>query len=106
MRTVRTLFARVASITPIAIAPLACATLACVTLAFLVPAAPLSAQATDAAFIKANYAKHIFRIPMRDGVKLHTIVYVPRDAAADRTYPMVMERTCYSIAPYGATEYP
>ena len=108
MRPARALFSRTAPIAfgPIAFAPIAFAALAFATLATLVSAAPLAAQATDAAFIQANYAKHIFKIPMRDGVKLHTIVYVPRDAAADRTYPMVMERTCYSIAPYGATEYP
>src|SRR5450759_353918 len=75
--------------------------------AFLVlAAAPLVAQDSDAAFIRANYTKHIYRIAMRDGVKLHTIVYMPKDAAPDRSYPMIMERTCYAIAPYGADEYP
>ena len=73
-------------------------------LAFAAPVA--RAQDSDADFIKANYTKHIARIPMRDGVKLFTIYYVPKDAASDRTYPMVMQRTCYSIAPYGAEEYP
>jgi putative CocE/NonD family hydrolase len=68
--------------------------------------APLAAQDSDAAFIKANYSKHIYRVAMRDGVKLHTIVYVPKDAAPDHAYPMIMERTCYAIAPYGADEYP
>ncbi len=72
----------------------------------LVPAAPLRAQDDDATFIKANYTKHIYRVAMRDGVKLHTIVYTPKDAAPDRAYPMIMERTCYSIAPYGAQDYP
>ena len=75
-------------------------------LAILVLSAPLAAQDSDAAFIKANYTKHIYKIGMRDGVKLHTIVYVPKDAAADRAYPMIMERTCYAIAPYGPDEYP
>ena len=75
-------------------------------LALLVFAAPLVAQDSDAAFIRANYTKHIYRIAMRDGVKLHTIVYMPKDAAPDHAYPMIMERTCYAIAPYGADEYP
>jgi putative CocE/NonD family hydrolase len=70
------------------------------------PVARVTAQDTDAAFIRANYTKHIYRIAMRDGVKLHTIVYIPKDAAADRTYPMIMERTCYSIGPYGENDYP
>ena len=69
-------------------------------------AEPLRAQGDDASYIKANYTKQIHDIAMRDGVKLHTIVYVPRDAAPGRTYPMIMQRTCYSIAPYGADEYP
>ncbi|MFN8574512.1 MAG: CocE/NonD family hydrolase [Gemmatimonadaceae bacterium] len=69
-------------------------------------ALPLVAQERDGEFIKANYTKHIYDVAMRDGVKLHTIVYVPNDAAPGRTYPMVMQRTCYSIAPYGANEYP
>lgn len=75
-------------------------------IAFIVfAAAPLVAQDSDAAFIRANYTKHIYRIAMRDGVKLHTIVYMPKDAAPDHAYPMIMERTCYAIAPYGADEY-
>ena len=74
--------------------------------ALVLLATTAAAQDTDANFIKANYTKHIYQIAMRDGVKLHTIVYVPKDAAADRTYPMIMERTCYSIAPYGENENP
>src|SRR5512147_484420 len=63
-------------------------------------------RAADSLFVVANYEKHEYRIPMRDGTKLFTIVYVPRDASASRTYPMVMQRTCYSVAPYGADAYP
>jgi len=65
-----------------------------------------SAQEPDSVFARRNYVKHEYRIPMRDGVKLFTVVYVPRDASAQHTYPMLMERTCYSIAPYGRDEYP
>jgi len=71
--------------------------------------APLGAQGTeqpDSVFIRANYSKHEYRIPMRDGVKLYTIVYTPKDASASTRYPMVMQRTCYSIAPYGEGELP
>jgi len=39
----------------------------------------------------ANYTKHDFRIPMRDGVKLFTSVYVPKGAG--RTFPILMQRT-------------
>lgn len=54
-------------------------------------------------FTKANYIKHEFQIPMRDGVKLFTVVYVPKNTG--RTYPIMMQRTPYSVAPYGADNY-
>ena len=75
----------------------------CVAVAF---AATAAAQESDSAFIRANYTKHEYHITMRDGVKLFTIAYVPKDASPTHTYPMVMQRTCYSIAPYGADAYP
>jgi len=40
--------------------------------------------AKSAAEIRARYAKYEFRIPMRDGVKLFTAVYVPKDATPAR----------------------
>jgi putative CocE/NonD family hydrolase len=77
--------------------------------AFAVFAAPLGAQAPeqpDSVFIRENYTKHEYHIPMRDGVKLFTIVYVPKDASPTNRYPMVMQRTCYSVAPYGENDFP
>ena len=70
--------------------------------------APVRAQIaalSDSAFILRNYTKHEYRIPMRDGVRLFTVVYVPNDASAARRYPMVMQRTCYSVSPYGPSAY-
>jgi putative CocE/NonD family hydrolase len=43
---------------------------------------------------------------MRDGVKLFTSIYTPNDASKTNKYPIMMQRTCYSIAPYGETKYP
>ena len=64
------------------------------------PAARAQAPAAPAEYsIKENYTKYEYRIPMRDGVKLFTAVYVPKDQA--RTYPFLMERTPYSAGPYG-----
>ncbi|MBD2751509.1 CocE/NonD family hydrolase [Spirosoma validum] len=57
-------------------------------------------------FVKDNYQKFEYKIPMRDGTKLHTAVYVPKDASATKKYPFMMQRTCYSVAPYGADTYP
>ncbi len=54
--------------------------------------------------IKAQYTKYEYRIPMRDGVKLFTAVYTPKDTS--HTYPFLMMRTPYSVAPYGEDQYP
>ena len=59
-----------------------------------------------AAWIKASYTKYEYRIPMRDGVKLFTAVYIPKDATTWRTYPILLLRTPYGVAPYGADNYP
>lgn len=58
----------------------------------------------QAAYFRQHYAKREYRIPMRDGVKLFTAVYTPRDTS--RTYPILLERTPYSIGPYGEDQYP
>jgi uncharacterized protein len=55
-------------------------------------------------YIKANYTKYEYMIPMRDGVKLFTSVYAPKDDS--QTYPIMLIRTPYSCAPYGADKYP
>jgi putative CocE/NonD family hydrolase len=53
-------------------------------------------------FFKTHYAKHEYRIAMRDGVKLYTQVYTP--IAGQFTdmgpYPFVMTRTPYSCGSY------
>ncbi|MFN7545760.1 MAG: CocE/NonD family hydrolase [Acidobacteriota bacterium] len=64
-------------------------------------AAIVVAQGLD--YVKANYTKYEFRIPMRDGKKLFTSVYIPKDSA--KKYPILLNRTPYSVAPYGADQY-
>jgi putative CocE/NonD family hydrolase len=64
------------------------------------------AQNSDEGFIRENYTKSEYDIPVRDGIKLHTIVYLPKDASAEKKYPFLMQRTCYSVAPYGKDAYP
>ncbi|QSQ26136.1 CocE/NonD family hydrolase [Pyxidicoccus parkwayensis] len=56
--------------------------------------------------IRSHYIKYEFRIPMRDGVRLFTAVYVPVDASPTKRYPMLMMRTPYTVAPYGVDRYP
>ncbi len=52
--------------------------------------------------LEQDYFKREFMIPMRDGISLYTCAYLPKDSS--RTYPLLMQRTPYSCAPYGATE--
>ncbi len=62
------------------------------------------APAQPPADLKASYTKAEYKIPMRDGKKLFTIVYTPRDTS--QKYPFLMQRTPYTVAPYGADEFP
>lgn len=56
--------------------------------------------------VKESYTKTDTYITMRDGVKLFTSIYTPKNASADKKYPIMMQRTCYSVAPYGIDKYP
>ncbi len=56
-------------------------------------------------FVRAHYTKYEFRIPMRDGKRLFTAVYVPKEASGG-PYPFMMDRTPYDVAPYGEDKYP
>ena len=58
--------------------------------------------ATDTSWVRNNFIKTEHAIPMRDGVKLYTVIYTPKDGEA---YPVLMQRTPYSAAPYGASSY-
>jgi putative CocE/NonD family hydrolase len=60
-------------------------------------------RAKQLEYTRAHYTKYDYRIPMRDGVKLFTSVYIPKDRS--QTYPLLMERTPYSVAPYGIDNY-
>ena len=53
--------------------------------------------------VREHYTKFESRVPMRDGVRLFTAVYVPKDTS--RTYPILITRTPYSVEPYGADAY-
>lgn len=53
--------------------------------------------------IKEHYTKYEYRIPMRDGKKLFTNVYVPKNGAK---YPIMLMRTPYTVSPYGVDKYP
>ena len=54
-------------------------------------------------FIRGHYVKHEYQIPMRDGVRLFTQVYIPKDKT--RIYPFILKRTPYGVKPYGLDQY-
>ncbi len=53
--------------------------------------------------VKAAYTKREQLIPMRDGVKLFTAIYSPKDQS--QTYPIMLTRTPYTVFPYGPEQY-
>ncbi|MEM9691110.1 MAG: CocE/NonD family hydrolase [Myxococcota bacterium] len=67
-------------------------------------ATPPADKSQYAAAIVANYTKYDVRIPMRDGKRLYTTFYVPKDRG--QTYPILLMRTPYSEKPYGPDHYP
>jgi putative CocE/NonD family hydrolase len=62
----------------------------------------LFAQDNDAE-VKTHYTKVEQMIEMRDGIKLFTSIYVPKDTSIK--YPIMLIRTPYSVAPYGKDLY-
>lgn len=74
------------------------------SLALFVLLLPVSIRAQGVDWIRANYTKFEFEIPMRDGVRLFTAVYSPKDET--KRYPILMRRTPYSVSPYGVDKYP
>ncbi len=63
---------------------------------------PRTSPAAEA--VRAHYTKREVQIPMRDGVRLFTAIYTPKEAG--RTYPILLQRTPYSIYPYGEEAFP
>jgi len=58
----------------------------------------------QAAEVRERYAKREVLIPMRDGARLFTAIYTPKDTS--RTYPILLQRTPYSVYPYGEEAFP
>ncbi len=57
----------------------------------------------DAAWLAEHFTKFEHRIAMRDGVRLFTRVYLPKDDSTN--YPILLTRTPYAVKPYGADNY-
>ena len=69
----------------------------------LIALCPRVASSQDSLYTREHYNKASYMVPMRDGVKLYTIVYTAKDTSAK--LPILLNRTPYSIPPYGLTEY-
>ena len=71
----------------------------------LIPLAALGDNPADpnAVWLAEHYTKYEHRIPMRDGARLFTRVYVPKDDS--ETYPILLTRTPYTVKPYGVDNY-
>ncbi|MGN6194228.1 MAG: CocE/NonD family hydrolase, partial [Ginsengibacter sp.] len=63
----------------------------------------VKSQDNSGSFVKDNYNKIDTTIMMRDGIKLYTIIYIPKDQS--QKYPFLIERTPYSSGPYGENNY-
>ena len=63
--------------------------------------APVLAQGLE--YVKANYTKYEYHVPMRDGTRLFASVYIPKDQS--QKYPILLTRTPYSCKPYGVDQY-
>ena len=70
-------------------------------LLILLAATHVFAQSVDN--VRARYTKYEYSIPMRDGVRIFTSIYTPKDTA--QTYPFLLTRTPYNVAPYGVDNY-
>ena len=71
-------------------------------LMLLSPLCDTHAQGVD--YIRAHYGKRECQVPMRDGVRLFTTVFAPKDTS--QTYPLLVVRTQSGARPYGPDEYP
>jgi putative CocE/NonD family hydrolase len=68
-----------------------------------IAAAAGSTRADEPFIIREHYTKQEQMIPMRDGVRLFTSIYIPKDTS--QKYPIMLDRTPYSVSPYGAELY-
>ena len=66
--------------------------------------APAQVPLSGIDLVRSTYTKYEYQIPMRDGARLFTAVYAPKDGS--QRYPFLITRTPYSVSPYGVDQYP
>lgn len=67
-------------------------------LLFSITSSALYAQNQDSIYVLQHYDKFEYQVPMRDGIKLFTVVYVPKDKS--KAYPVLLNRTPYNASSY------
>jgi uncharacterized protein len=65
---------------------------------------PKAPEPIDKEYLLAHYTKYEHMIPMRDGIKLYTSVFTPKDVS--KTHPLLLKRTPYGSRPYGVNNFP
>ena len=74
------------------------------TISFLLAILFISvAVAQDTNYVKDDFNKTETYITMRDGTKLFTAIYAPKDTS--QKYPILFSRTPYSCQPYGEDQF-
>src|SRR5438046_1451394 len=63
-----------------------------------------AANDVNEAYLREHYTKFEHMVPMRDGVKLLTTVFAPKDDS--EPHPILITRTPYSVKPYSEDRYP
>ncbi|AYN69303.1 CocE/NonD family hydrolase [Euzebyella marina] len=74
-----------------------------VLLIFLMTVTISCGQEIDADYFKSHYDLKEYRIPMRDGAELFTVVYTPKDQT--KKYPILLNRTCYNASKHSNYQY-
>jgi len=72
---------------------------------FIAPAVLFSQELSDADYVREFYTKSEHQIRMRDGIKLFTVMYTPKDISKSKKYPFLMQRTPYAVGPYGEDKF-
>jgi uncharacterized protein len=65
--------------------------------------AEINPAEANTAWLAERYTKYEYHIPMRDGVRLFTRVFMPKDDS--QPWPILLTRTPYGLKPYGADNY-
>ncbi len=63
----------------------------------------VQAQNADSIWVRENYYKIERMLPMRDGIKLFTAFYIPKDSS--QKHPILLNRTPYTCSPYGEDKF-